>query len=73
MKIAKEDRIGAQCKEIETCLNKHNSKREYQLVKAPQRSRVGPQLSRASLGNVLLSKTRFSADGQNIVQNLYNY
>ena len=30
---AKEDWIGAQCEEIETCLNKHNSKRAYQLVK----------------------------------------
>ena len=30
---SKEDWIGAQCEEIETCLNKNNSKREYQLVK----------------------------------------
>ena len=33
VKKAKEDWIGAQCKEIETCLNKNNSKRAYQLVK----------------------------------------
>ena len=33
MKKAKEDWIGAQCKKIETCLNKNNSKRAYQLVK----------------------------------------
>ena len=33
VKKAKEDRIGAQCEEIETCLNKNNSKRAYQLVK----------------------------------------
>ena len=33
MKKAKEDWIGAQCEEIETCLNKNNSKRGYQLVK----------------------------------------
>ena len=33
MKIAKEDWIGAQCEEIETCQNKNNSKRAYQLVK----------------------------------------
>ena len=32
VKKAKEDWIGAQC-EIETCLNKNNSKRAYQLVK----------------------------------------
>ena len=33
MKKAKADWIGAQCEEIETCLNKNNSKRAYQLVK----------------------------------------
>ena len=32
-KKAKTDWIGAHCKEIETCLNKTNSKRAYQLVK----------------------------------------
>ena len=33
MKKAKEDWIGVQGEEIETCPNKNNSKREYQLVK----------------------------------------
>ena len=33
MKNAKYDWIGAQCEEIETCLDKNNSKRAYQLVK----------------------------------------
>ena len=33
VKKAKEDWLGAQCEEIETCLNKNNSKRAYQLVK----------------------------------------
>ena len=33
VKKAKEDWIGAQCEEIETCLNKNNSNRVYQLVK----------------------------------------
>ena len=33
VKKANEDWIGAQCEEIETCLNKNNSKRTYQLVK----------------------------------------
>ena len=32
VKKAKEDWIGAQCEEIETWLNKNNSKRAYQLV-----------------------------------------
>ena len=33
VKKAKEDWIGAQCEEIETCLNKNNSKRAHQQVK----------------------------------------
>ena len=33
VKKANEDWIGAQCEEIETCLNKNNSERAYQLVK----------------------------------------
>ena len=33
VKKAKEDWIGVQCEEIETCLNKYNSKRAYPLVK----------------------------------------
>ena len=33
VKKAKEHWIGAQCEEIETCLDKNNSKRAYQLVK----------------------------------------
>ena len=33
VKKTKEDWIGVQCEEIETCLYKNNSKRAYQLVK----------------------------------------
>ena len=33
VKKAKEDWIGTRCKEIETCLNKNNSNRAYQLEK----------------------------------------
>ena len=32
-KAVKKDWIGAQCEEIETCLNKNNSKRAYHMVK----------------------------------------
>ena len=69
VKKAKEDWIGAQCEETETCLNKNNSKRAYQLVKDLTSEKQGPQLSSTSLGNVSLKKKRFSADGQNIAQN----
>ena len=34
VKKAKKDWIGTQCEEIETCLNKNNSTRAYQLVKS---------------------------------------
>ena len=33
VKKTKKDWIGAQCEEIETCLNKNNSKRAYQMMK----------------------------------------
>ena len=71
VKKAKEAWQGAQCEEIETCLNKNNNKRAYQLVKdlTAEKQRISPQLYRASLGNVLLKKKRFSADGQNIAHN----
>ena len=67
MKKAKEDWIGVQCEEIETCLNKNNSKRAYQLVKDLTSEKQGR--SSTIQDNVLLKKKRFSADGQNIAQN----
>ena len=70
VKKAKEDWIGVQGEEIETCPNKNNSKREYQLVKdltAEKKSRSSTIQDKS--GNVLLKNKRFSADGQNIAQN----
>ena len=66
VKKAKEDWIGAQCKEIETCLNENNSKREYQQVKdlTSEKQRRSSTI-KDSLGNVLLKEKRFSAYGQN--------
>ena len=71
VKKAKKDGIGAHCEDIETYLNKNNSKRAYQLVKdlTSEKLRVGLKPSRTSLGNVLLKIMRLSADGQNIAQN----
>ena len=72
VKKAKEDWIGAQCEEIETCLNKNNSKRAYKLVNDLSSEKQGRSSTiQTSLGNVLLKKKRFSADGQNIAQNNY--
>ena len=70
VKKAKEDWIGAQCEEIETCLKKNNSKRAYQLVKDLTSEKQGRSSTiQDKSGNVLLKKKRFSADGQNIAQN----
>ena len=70
MKKAKADWIGAQCEEIETCVNKNNSKRAYQLVNdLISENRADPYLSKTGLGNVFLKNKRFLADGQKIAQN----
>ena len=45
VKKAKEDWIGAQCEEIETCLNKNNSKTAYQLVKDLSSEKTGSVLN----------------------------
>ena len=47
MEKANENWIGEQCSEIEENLRKHNSKREYQLVK---------ELTTVKQGKLLLSK-----------------
>ena len=54
VKKAKEDWIGTQSKEIETCLNKNNSKRVYQVVKKVTSSEncSVPQLYRTGVGSV---------------------
>ena len=70
VKKAKEDWIGAQCEEIETCLNKNNSKRAYQLVKDLTSEKQGRSSTiQDKSGKCLTEKKRFSADGQNIAQN----
>ena len=70
VKKAKEDLIGAQCEEIETCLNKYNSMSAYQLVKDLTSEKQGRSSSiQDRSGNVLPKNMRFSADGQNIAQN----
>ena len=40
VKRAKEDWVGTQCTEIETCLNKNNSNRTYQLEKQGRSSTI---------------------------------
>ena len=70
VKKAKEDCIGFPCEEIETCQNKNNSKRAYQLVKDLTSEKHGRStLIQGKSGKCLTKNRRFSADGQNIAQN----
>ena len=73
VKKAKEDWMAAQCEETETCLEK---RQKQNIISAGEGcnfretgNRVDLQLSRIDLGQFLLKKKRFSAVGQNIVQN----
>ena len=68
VKKAKEDWIGAQCEEIETCLNKNNSKTAYQQVKDLTSEKQG-RSSAIQDKSGKLKKKRFSVDGHNIAQN----
>ena len=70
VKKVKEDWIGAQCEEIESCLNKSNSNRVYQLVKDLTSQKQGRSSTIQDKSGICLTKEkRFSADGQNIAQN----
>ena len=66
MKKAKEDWIGAQCEETETCLNKNNSKRAYQLVKDLTSEKQGRSSAIQDKSEKCLTEKK---DGQNIAQN----
>ena len=60
VKKAKEDWIGVQCEEIETCLNKSNSNRAYQLVKDLASKKQGKSNTiQDKSGNVLQKNKRF--------------
>ena len=70
VKKAKKDWVGAQCEEIETCLNKNSSKRAYQQVKDLTSETQGRSSAiKDKSGKCLTEEKRFSADGQNIAQN----
>ena len=74
VKKANEDWIGAQFEEIETYLNKNNSKKAYQPVKdltSEKHGRYSP--IKESQGNVLLKKKRFFSRWTEYCSELYNY
>ena len=70
VKKAKEDWIGTQCEETETCLNKNNSKRAYQLVKDLTSEKQGRSSTiQDKSGKCLIEEKELLAHGQNIAQN----
>ena len=74
VKKAKEDWIGAQCDEIETCLNKNNSKRAYQLVKDLTSEKQGKSSSiQDKSGKCLTEEKEILSRWTEYCSELYNY
>ena len=69
VKKAKEDWIGAQCEEIETCLNKNNGKSAYQLVKDLTSEKQGRSSTIQNKSGKCLTEEKEILNGQNIAQN----
>ena len=74
MKKAKEDWIDAQCEEIETCLNKNNSKRAYQLVKDLTSEKQGRSSAiQDKSGKCLTEEKEILSRWTEYCSELYNY
>ena len=74
VKKAKEDWIGAQCEEIETCPNKNNSKRAYQLVKDLASEKQGRSSAiQDKSGNCLTEEQEILSRWTEYCSELYNY
>ena len=73
-KKAKEDWIGAQCEEIETCLNKNKSKRAYQLVKDLTSEKQGRSSTiQDKSGKCLTEENEILSRWTEYCSELYNY
>ena len=74
VKKANEDWIGAQCEEIETCLNKNNSKRAYQLVKDLTSEKQGRSSAiQDKSGKCLTEEKEILSRWTEYCSELYNY
>ena len=74
VKKAKEDWIGAQCEEFETCLNKNNSKRAYQLVKDLTSEKQGRSSTiQDKSGKCLTEEKEILSRWTEYCSELYNY
>ena len=74
VKKAKEDWIGAKCEEIETCLNKNDSKRAYQLVKnLTSEKQGGSSTIQDKSGKCLTEEKEILSKWTEYCSELYNY
>ena len=74
VKKAKEDWIGAQCEEIEICMNKNNSIRAYRLVKDLTSEKQGRSSTiRDRSGKCLTEKKEFLSRWTEYCSELYNH
>ena len=74
MKKTKEDWISAQCEKIESCFNKNNSKRAYQLVKDLTSEKQGrPSTSQDKSGKCLTEENEILSRWTEYCSELYNY
>ena len=74
VKIAKEGWIGAQCEEIESCLNKDNSKRAYQLAKDLTSEKQGRSSAiQDKSGKCLTEEKEILSRWTEYCSELYNY
>ena len=74
VKKTKEDWIGALCEEIETCLNKNNSKRAYQLVKdLPSEKQGRSSTIQDKSGKCLSEEKEILSRWTECCTELYNY
>ena len=74
VKKAKEDWIGAQCEEIETCLNKNNCKTAYQLVKdLPSEKQGRSSTIQDRSGKSLTEEQEILSRWTEYCSELYNY
>ena len=74
VKKAKEDWIGAQCEKIETCLNKNNNKRAYQLVKdLTSEKQGGSSTIHDKSGKCLTEEKEILSRWTEYCSELYNY
>ena len=73
LKKAKEDWINQQCKEIDACLNKNNSKKVYQLVDLTSEKQGRPTTIQDKSGKCLTEEQEILSRWTEYCSQLYSY